>query len=81
MEAWIHKGGIAFASEKSPKNPVIVKFKDKPSEDIRISLKSLGLKWNSLRGEWEGYTNLSEIKELIAPHNATLEELGAAPEE
>lgn len=80
MEAWAHEGGVAFSSEKIIKVPVIVKFKDKPSEEIRISLKALGLKWNSLRKEWEGYTKVAELKELLIPHKATIQELGTPSE-
>jgi hypothetical protein len=72
MEAWTHKGGIAFASEKSPKTPVIVKFKDKPLEDTRLSLKAIGLKWNSLRSEWEGYVNIEELTKLLSSVEADL---------
>lgn len=82
MDAWTHKGGVAFASEKvknlsSQKRgaPVIVKFEIHPSEEVRSSLKSLGLKWNALRKEWEGYAKVSELKTVLAPHQATLQEL------
>ena len=75
MEAWAHKGGAVFASEKVHRSPVIVKFETPPSQEIRVSLKSLGLKWNALRQEWEGYTRIEELKKLIAPHKASIREL------
>lgn len=81
MGSWTHKGGVAFSSEKSPKTPVIIKFKDKPSDEIRVTLKSLGLKWNALRKEWEGYTEVSNLKELLATQKAIIQELETSKEE
>ncbi len=75
MEAWSHKGGVAFSSEKIQKVPVIVKFESSSPKEIRISLKSLGLKWNTLRKEWEGYAHLKKLKEILEPHKATIQEL------
>ena len=59
MDTWTHTGGAAFAAEKTtgaqnrpPKGTlVIVKFSSFPEDDIRSSLKALGLKWNALRKE------------------------------
>jgi len=81
MEAWAHKGGVAFSSEKTIKLPVIVKFETKPTDEIRASLKSLGLKWNALRQEWEGYTHITKLKELLEPHNVSIQELEISSEE
>jgi len=75
MEAWAHNGGVAFASEKVTKSPVIVKFETKPTDEIRASLKSLGLKWNALRQEWEGYTHITKLKEFLGAHKASIHEL------
>jgi len=80
LEAWTHKGGVAFASEKVLKAPVIVKFETRPTDEIRASLKSLGLKWNALRQEWEGDTKIEELKSLLAPHGASITELDAGSE-
>jgi len=65
IDAWTHKGGAAFAKEKVQKVPVIVKFETQPPEEIRASLKSLGLKWNALRKEWEGYAQVEKLKEVV----------------
>ena len=75
MEAWAHKGGVAFASEKVQKSPVIVKFETQPSEEVRSNLKSLGLKWNALRKEWEGYAQIDELKKFVEPHKAFIQEV------
>jgi len=81
MEAWVHKGGAAFAADKIQKSPVIVKFETRPTDEIRASLKSLGLKWNALRQEWEGYTKIQDLKSLLAPHKASIQELEISSEE
>lgn len=75
IEAWTQKGGAAFAKDKPFKTPVIVKFEDKPSPEVRSSLRSFGLKWNALRQEWGGYTDIQELQTLIKDQKATIEEL------
>lgn len=81
LEAWAHKGGVVFSEEKVTKSPVIVKFESSPSDEIRASLKTLGLKWNVLRQEWEGYTKVNELKEVLAPHKANIHELETSSKE
>jgi hypothetical protein len=75
IDAWTHKGGAAFAKEKIQKTPVIVKFETQPPEEIRVSLKTLGLKWNTLRKEWEGYAQIEKLKEAVGVHEASVIEL------
>ena len=73
MDAWTHTGGEVFAAEKTvgaqrrptKGTPVIVKFSSFPNDDIRVSLKSLGLKWSALRQEWEGYAVVEELQILL----------------
>ena len=80
MDAWTHTGGAAFAAEKTlavqkrltKGTPVTVKFSSFPDEDIRASLKSLGLKWNSLRQEWEGYAVVNELHSLLIDQEAEI---------
>jgi len=86
MEAWAYKGGAAFAAEKAKSlssrkrgSPVIVKFETRPTDEIRTSLKSLGLKWNALRQEWEGYAQISKLKEFLGPHKISIKELEISP--
>lgn len=75
INAWTHKGGSTFASEKVQKTPVIVKFKAQPGAEVRTTLKSLGLKWNALRKEWEGYAHILKLKAFLEPHKASIQEL------
>jgi hypothetical protein len=76
MDAWTHTGGALFASEKNHKTAVIVKFTSHPEDDIRASLKSLGLKWNSLRKEWEGYALLPQLKEMLGDSEVEVRKIG-----
>lgn len=77
MDDWSYKGGIAFSAEKSsiPKSPVIVKFEEIPTDEMKRSLKSQGLKWNALRQEWEGYVVLEDLRTLLIDQNAEIREL------
>jgi hypothetical protein len=77
MNDWSYKGGIAFSAEKSvtQKFPVIVRFEEVPADEIKQTLKSHGLKWNSLRQEWEGSAVLEELRSLLVNHNAEIREL------
>ncbi len=75
MEGWSHAGDTAFSSEKNPKTGVIVKFHSQVEEGVRVSLKSLGLKWNSLRKEWEWYTILQELNLLLREHETEIREI------
>lgn len=77
MDDWSYKGGVAFSAEKSSisKSPVIVKFEETPVDKMKRALKSLGLKWNALRQEWEGYVVLEELRNLLVNQNAEIREL------
>lgn len=77
MNEWTHKGGIAFSAEKVSisKSAVTVKFEEIPSDELKLTLKSLGLKWNALRQEWEGYVVLEELRALLVGQNAEIREL------
>jgi hypothetical protein len=61
-EAWAKKGGVAFNKEQSTKVPVIISFTDKPTSEMRDTLKDLGLKWNPIRKEWEGYVQQQKLQ-------------------
>lgn len=65
MKDWAHKGGVAFSKENHEKSPVIVKFESKPNEEIRTKIRELGLKWNAMRGEWQGYVELRSLGAIL----------------
>jgi hypothetical protein len=64
-EEFAHHGGQAFAKENSGKSPVIVKFDEKPDEETRVKMRELGLKWNAIRGEWQGYVDVKDLRGLV----------------
>lgn len=78
MDDWAHKGGVAFSAEKIsiPKSAVIVKFEEIPRDEMKRDLKSLGLKWNALRQEWEGYVVFEALQVLLVDQNTEIRELG-----
>lgn len=58
-------GANAFQKENINKTPVILTFSNQPSIQVRKNIRDLGLKWNKLRLEWEGYTELDKLKNLL----------------
>jgi hypothetical protein len=52
---WKKAGADCFAKDNKDKSPVILKFNEKPDNDIRTIIRAQGLKWNALRKEWYGY--------------------------
>jgi len=73
LNAWTHKGGIAFNQEKSQKVAVTISFTEKPTSEIRVALKDLGLKWNPLRKEWEGYAEKEKFESLKNQENMKIQ--------
>lgn len=64
-EEFAHQGGKAFAKENQNKSPVIVKFDEKPDEETRNKMRVLGLKWNAIRSEWQGYVDVKVLGDII----------------
>ena len=88
LDSWTHKGGSTFASEKIQNSslrkqgmPVIVTFETPPSPDVRATLKSFGLTWNAPRKEWKGCTQITKLKEILEPHEASIQKLERTQEE
>ncbi|MBX9697329.1 MAG: conjugal transfer protein TraD [Alphaproteobacteria bacterium] len=67
-EEFAHKGGQTFAKENQNKSPVIVKFDEKPDEETRAKIRELGLKWNAIRGEWQGYVEEYMLEVGLTPY-------------
>lgn len=45
--------------------PLTISFKTHPDKEIQEQLKGLKFRWNSFRGEYYGYGNHDELKELL----------------
>ena len=71
---WSQKGANAFSRGGNSGEGVslVVQFKEKPSEEVRSAVRSLGLKWNVIRQEWQGIANLEEVESVVKQHNGNV---------
>lgn len=76
IHEWDQKGRIALnKDDQSEKIAISVKFPDNQKSEIKQKLKTLGLKWNEYRQEWEGLAHKEIIENLVLPHQGTVQEL------
>ena len=76
IKVWEEKGGKTFFREtKQNGEPIIVKFTEKPDNETRKILREHGLKWNSLRQEWEGIADYLAIKSMVENINGSIRKL------
>ena len=74
ISSWIVKGNSAFNKEKQEKTPVICKFPDQPSKEMRDYMRSLGMRFNKFRAEWYGHiNNPDDLKDKLAATEHELE--------
>ncbi len=74
QKQWTTLGKGVLDQEEKKQSAVILKLQSKPSDQIRIHLRSHGLKWNKLREEWYGYvTSIDSLKEGIKSIEHNLE--------
>lgn len=71
---WSQKGASAFAKggNEGEGIPLVVQFKEKPSEEARSAIRALGLKWNVIRQEWQGIANLEDVESVAKQHNGNV---------
>ena len=76
-DEWTKLGKATLDQEQTTKQAVILKFEQKPSNDIRKIIRSHGLKWNELRSEWYGYcSNIKALKDDLGAIEHQLEIIG-----
>ena len=75
QEQWAQQGGAAFSQTEKVKTAVVVSFTEKPSADICLKLRTLGLKWNTIRKERQGNVVLQDAQDLLQDQNAVLNEV------
>lgn len=51
---------------KAKKQPVIIKFEDQPTDDIKTLLKSHKLRWNRYAQHWEGDVSGQALDDIAA---------------
>jgi hypothetical protein len=76
LSKWIVEGQAAFNAEKRKTTPVILKFDDQPTSDIREFIRSHGLRFNRFRKEWYGNipnTRLEDLKNSLGKIKYNLE--------
>lgn len=69
LEKWHKSGDAAFNSTKGKienEKPIIIKFPEEPDISIRKKLRSFGMRWNSVRKEWEGIVDPSALRSQIS---------------
>jgi len=74
LQEWSQKGASAFITDQTRGEgiPLIVQFKEKPSEEARAAIRALGLKWNTIRQEWQGIANFEEVKSVAQHYNGNV---------
>lgn len=53
-------------SQKATKQPVIIKFETKPTDDITTQLKTHKLRWNRFAKHWEGDVSIEALEHIEA---------------
>jgi len=75
-DQWAKIGKAKLDQEQTNKHPVILKFEQEPSGEIRKIVRDHGLKWNKLRLEWYGYVfNINDLKNDLGATLYQIEEL------
>ena len=67
LTQWAKQGQTAFADKNKADNviPLVVQFQEKPSPEARTALRALGLRWNSIRQEWQGITQPEPVQNTV----------------
>ena len=67
LTQWSKQGEIAFIEKNKADNavPLVVQFQNKPSPEARTALRALGLRWNSIRQEWQGITQPEPVQNTV----------------
>ncbi|MBW8308363.1 MAG: conjugal transfer protein TraD, partial [Candidatus Paracaedibacteraceae bacterium] len=65
LNRWSLEGEAAFNKNKGSvenEKPILIKFPIEPDLSVRKKLRSFGMRWNSVRKEWEGIADPIAIK-------------------
>ena len=54
ISKWESTGKNAFEQEQKLSTPVIISFQGPPASDVKATVRSHNLRWNSFRKEWYG---------------------------
>jgi Conjugal transfer protein TraD len=76
--SWAKTGETEFNRNKGSMNnekPILIKFPSEPDAAIRKKLRSFGIRWNSVRKEWEGVADPDAIKVTFIGVEMMLQEI------
>jgi hypothetical protein len=68
LKRWTQLGDDEFNRNKTDSDkekPITIKFNEEPEVAIRKKLRSFGMRWNSVRKEWEGISDPERIQEEL----------------
>lgn len=74
LEIWktlAEKAKILQSSQNS--QPLIISVHSTASASLKTTLKALKFKWNPFRKEWYGYGDINQLKTVLEPFNAKIE--------
>ena len=67
VSKWESIGKNAFEREQKLSTPVILSFQGPPASDVKTTIRSYNLRWNSFRKEWYGLVKeLDALKDYLA---------------
>ncbi len=78
LNQWATDGEIAFNKNKGTiekEKPIVIKFLLEPDTAVRKKLRSFGMRWNSVRKEWEGIADPDTIKMNLGNIEMVLQEI------
>ena len=78
LKTWAETGQKAFADGPKADGavPLILQFKDKPSQEARSAVRALGLRWNAIRQEWQGRGSVDVAQALAETYGGTVTVMG-----
>lgn len=78
LNRWNKLGDLEFNKNKVDPNKekgIVIKFPEEPASEIRKKLRSLGMRWNGVRKEWEGISDMELIQRELPSVEMTVTEL------
>lgn len=78
IDHWSKHGGAIFNLNQNNKTAVVVSFIKTPESELILALRNAGMKWNNIRKEWQGYTDVVKIRQLLENIDAEVFEVNSS---
>ena len=78
LASWEKIGADEFNKNKGVmdnEKPITIKFEQEPNIAVRKQLRLFGMRWNSVRKEWEGIADPNAIKQNLQNVEMTIHEI------